>query len=372
MTWSSSLSRSRLRQPHLSSPDIILTSFRPLSPPLPALCHPHPASPGLTGLPQYRLGPLGFLSTEDAEAPGNLGLLDQVAALRWVQAHIGALGGDPSLVTLAGLSAGGASVHYLHLSPRARGLFHRAVTLSGSALCWWASLPRPGRTARALGAALACPTSPSAALLACLRARPAEEIIAAQGGLYPWHAGALEREPMNLWSPRVDQEAGAAALLPQGLEEGEGAGVPLLVGVDETEGAWRAINFLGQPAVLQEFLEDFPAVLPLVLGLKDRVGGRVLCQQPPQVDPADLPGLVEQVSQLYFGQPRLTSSDLARVEEIAPALVNLMGDSMFNMPIDAMTRAYGESPGWLWPGPGTECVAQPGTAGRRCGCTSTT
>ena len=179
--------------------------------------------------------------------------------------------------------------------------------------------------------------------------------------------------------PGVEAALGRHDLLgrpgPQAGEEGAGAGVPLLVGVDETEGAWRAINFLGQPAVLQEFLEDFPAVLPLVLGLKDRVGGRVLCQQPPQVDPADLPGLVEQVSQLYFGQPRLTSSDLARVEEIAPALVNLMGDSMFNMPIDAMTRAYGESSGVVWLAvvwTSTECVAQPGTAGRRCGCTSTT
>ena len=75
----------------------------------------------------YRLGPLGFLTTEDSAAPGNIGLHDQVAALRWVQTHIGQFGGDPELVTLVGMSAGGASVNYLQLSPQTDGLFQRAA-----------------------------------------------------------------------------------------------------------------------------------------------------------------------------------------------------------------------------------------------------
>ena len=78
----------------------------------------------------YRLGPLGFLTTEDSAAPGNIGLHDQVAALRWVQTHIGQFGGDPELVTLVGMSAGGASVNYLQLSPQTDGLFQRAAALS--------------------------------------------------------------------------------------------------------------------------------------------------------------------------------------------------------------------------------------------------
>ena len=81
----------------------------------------------------YRLGPLGFLTTEDSTAPGNIGLHDQIAALRWVQTHIGQFGGDPELVTLVGMSAGGASVNYLQLSPQTDGLFQRAAALSGSA-----------------------------------------------------------------------------------------------------------------------------------------------------------------------------------------------------------------------------------------------
>ncbi|XP_071521203.1 carboxylesterase 1E-like [Panulirus ornatus] len=82
---------------------------------------------------QYRLGFLGFLSTEDLVLPGNLGLKDQTLALQWVQDNIHDLGGDPAKVTIFGESAGGASVHYQLLTPKAKGkdnlnplLFHHS------------------------------------------------------------------------------------------------------------------------------------------------------------------------------------------------------------------------------------------------------
>uniref|UniRef100_A0A1B0CQE7 Carboxylesterase type B domain-containing protein n=2 Tax=Lutzomyia longipalpis TaxID=7200 RepID=A0A1B0CQE7_LUTLO len=91
----------------------------------------------------YRLGALGFLSTEDQHATGNYGLKDAIMALRWLRANIANFGGDPDNITIFGESAGGAAVHYLLLSPSARGLFHKAISQSGSALNPWAFQTNP-------------------------------------------------------------------------------------------------------------------------------------------------------------------------------------------------------------------------------------
>ncbi|KAI4456723.1 carboxylesterase [Holotrichia oblita] len=91
----------------------------------------------------YRVGAFGFLSTSDMASPGNYGLKDQIEALRWTQRNIKLFGGDPNSVTLFGESAGAASVSYLMLAPKAKGLFHRAISFSGSALCPWALSRNP-------------------------------------------------------------------------------------------------------------------------------------------------------------------------------------------------------------------------------------
>lgn len=87
----------------------------------------------------YRLGHLGFfahpaLEGEEGERLYNFGLMDQIAALRWVQENIAAFGGDASNVTLFGESAGARSVLSLMTSPKARGLFHKAIVQSGYTL----------------------------------------------------------------------------------------------------------------------------------------------------------------------------------------------------------------------------------------------
>lgn len=88
----------------------------------------------------YRVGPFGFLahpalSAEDPRrASGNYGLLDQIAALKWIRTNIARFGGDPAKVAIAGQSAGAASVNDLLVSPLAAGLFSRAISESGSGM----------------------------------------------------------------------------------------------------------------------------------------------------------------------------------------------------------------------------------------------
>ncbi|XP_045536296.1 juvenile hormone esterase [Papilio machaon] len=86
----------------------------------------------------YRLSVLGFLSLDIPEVAGNMGLKDQVKALEWVQNNIKHFGGDKNNITLFGLSAGSACVEYHIVSPRSKGLFHKAILQSGSCLNHWA------------------------------------------------------------------------------------------------------------------------------------------------------------------------------------------------------------------------------------------
>nr|WOZ07767.1 carboxylesterase CarE3 [Agrotis ipsilon] len=98
----------------------------------------------------YRLEVLGFLCLGIKEAPGNIGLKDQVLALKWVKRNIRTFGGDPDNVTIFGESAGAASVTYHLLSPMSKGLFNRAIMQSGSALGYWALQLKPLKTASLL------------------------------------------------------------------------------------------------------------------------------------------------------------------------------------------------------------------------------
>uniref|UniRef100_A0A6A7GA10 Neuroligin-4, Y-linked-like n=1 Tax=Hirondellea gigas TaxID=1518452 RepID=A0A6A7GA10_9CRUS len=141
----------------------------------------------------YRLGPLGFLNTNaDTSSRGhvmNHGLMDQIAALHWVQENIGAFGGDPGSVTLMGHGTGAACVHFLMASAAVvPGLFHRAILLSGSALSSWASVGSPTHYAMQYAKALNCsqvlPTDPLTSpsneqfdhMVNCLKDRSLEQL----------------------------------------------------------------------------------------------------------------------------------------------------------------------------------------------------
>ncbi|XP_032511399.2 juvenile hormone esterase-like isoform X3 [Danaus plexippus] len=85
----------------------------------------------------YRLGLLGFLCLRIKEAPGNAGIKDQLAALRWVKKNIGAFGGDSNNITIMGESAGATSASLLLISDAAAGLFNRAIMQSGTSVSNW-------------------------------------------------------------------------------------------------------------------------------------------------------------------------------------------------------------------------------------------
>jgi para-nitrobenzyl esterase len=183
----------------------------------------------------YRLGSLGWLGHpalgDGPDAPqGNWGLLDQLAALRWVNEHAQALGGDASRVTLAGESAGAGSVLHLLGHPAAEGLFHRAIAQSPPLHELVIDAGRGAQWTVALCDHLGLGSDVGAALPR-LRELDAGVIVAAQEELL----GGAFRGTRGGAMPIVDE---ASLPVDPAQVPGAGASVPLLIGTNADEGTF--------------------------------------------------------------------------------------------------------------------------------------
>ncbi|XP_034947795.1 venom carboxylesterase-6 [Chelonus insularis] len=271
----------------------------------------------------YRLGPLGFLSTEDLVSPGNQGMKDQSQAIHWVSENIAAFGGDPNRITLFGESAGGASTQYHIISPLSRNLIHRGISQSGTVLCPWV-LTRPGhakKKAIRLAEHLNCPTQSSSELLACLRQKDAVDIIGADRIFQ-----IFDYDPMIPFRPVIEPKHPGAFLNEepaQSLKNGNMADIPWITGYNSHEGAIKVAGLYG----LKEYQYDkklndnFMELAPMTLMYEDT------CPQ------KSLKDVATKIRKFYLGDKPIDESTKFEV-------IDMYSDAWFNVGGDMAVRDH--------------------------------
>ncbi|XP_042871788.1 cholinesterase 2-like isoform X2 [Penaeus japonicus] len=268
---------------------------------------------------QYRLGILGFLSTEDEVIPGNFGLKDQTLALHWVQDNIHHFGGDAARVTIFGESAGGASVHFHLLSPKSKGLFHRAIMQSGSAMAPWAHREQHRLVAEEVSRAVGCPEGlgSSQDILACLQKAEGRSLATRFQDFMNWFLLPL------VTVPRVDGDF-LPDLPARLMRDGDFNHVDLMAGITREDGAFITNPMLVRKDLFPALRNNFSTIGPLSL----MVG--------PEVQ--DTVAYSTKVFQHYLGSLNI---DRAHIEEIT----KLSTDYSFAIPHDLTTLYHSRVPG---------------------------
>ena len=211
----------------------------------------------------YRIGALGFLAHPALADPngqsGDYGLMDQQAALRWVQRNIASFGGNPHNVTVFGESAGGLSTLSQVASPQARGLFERAIVESGSYNLTQASLAGAEAAGEAFAAKAGC-TSQTAA---CLRSLPVSAILASENA-----AG---------YTPNINSE-----VLPETLKAAFATGnfnrVPIINGTNRDE--WRLFVALSELAGNPVTASNYQSMISSTLSVPPAVAAVIAAKYP--------------------------------------------------------------------------------------------
>ncbi|XP_032678420.1 venom carboxylesterase-6-like isoform X2 [Odontomachus brunneus] len=274
----------------------------------------------------YRLGPLGLLSTEDMECPGNVAMKDQAQSIRWVHENIASFGGDPNRVTIFGESAGGASVHYHMISPLSQGLFHRGISQSGTSHCPWAFV-KPGwakKKAKALAERLNCPTESSKELIACLRTKDAADIIATDYIFQNEHdishvislcpiTKVFGYCPMIPFRPVIEPNHPGAFLTEDPIistKHGRIADIPWMSGITSEEGSLRVPHIYRDSKTVKQLNDEFKTIIPISLLFDER------CPKSMHDE------ITRKIRKFYFG-------DRAVDESTRHELIDLYSDAWF-------------------------------------------
>ncbi|XP_032528324.2 acetylcholinesterase-like [Danaus plexippus] len=221
----------------------------------------------------YRLNAYGFLNLGIPDAPGNAGLKDIRAALRWLQDNIANFNGDPDNVTLFGQGSGGLAAIYMTMSDTTQGLFHRVISQSGTPFAPQSFDPRPLRTASQIAKSLGLISEDPDALLRLYSETPVDEVE---------EAIAKQMNARSVFLPSVeeifdDEEAflvdSPYNILTLGKEHKAFNPVPMIISVNTVEGLTSTLDYYTITSQMDRIKnEDFSALdqRSLVVPKKER------------------------------------------------------------------------------------------------------
>lgn len=221
----------------------------------------------------YRLGPLGFLSTEDGVIPGNMGLKDQVEALKWVNENIENFLGDKDSITTVGFSAGGASVHLFYMSPLTKGLFKNGISHSGTALNPWVIAENSAAKTHKLANHLSCPTDCHKKMLECLKKQPAENIVRTVELFLPFLYNPFS--PFGVVVEPADVAHAFLTDFPSRLLQNHKIHkLPWIASATQAEGLYPCSEFLSKEEYMIELDKNWENLAPFVLDFNETLANR--------------------------------------------------------------------------------------------------
>ncbi|CAH0698874.1 unnamed protein product [Spodoptera exigua] len=263
----------------------------------------------------YRLGVHGFLCLGTEDAPGNAGMKDQVALLRWVQKNIASFGGNPDDVTILGYSAGSASVDLLMLSKSAEGLFHRVVPESGGNLAAFSIQRDPVEIAKTFAKQLNFTNVDDINALGQFYKTAPLELLTSDPFFY-------RTDSTFMFSPCVERNMGEETFLTESpltiLKNGNYKKLPVLYGFAEMEGLFRIDFFSFWKERMNENFSDF---LPADLKFKSE---------------EERQKVASNVKRFYFGDKPISEDNILEY-------VNFFTDVVFAYPMLWTTKLHVEA-----------------------------
>ncbi|KAL0810969.1 hypothetical protein ABMA28_010263 [Loxostege sticticalis] len=262
----------------------------------------------------YRLGPHGFLCMGTEDIPGNAGIKDQVAALRWVKANIAEFGGNPDDVTIAGCSAGGASVDLLMLSNTTKGLFNKVIGQSGANIASFGVQVDPIENAKFYAEKINYQGDDFDSLEEFYKSISFDQLLS--------YSLLANRDHAVKFSPCVERDLGIERFLDDGptniLKTGNYVRYPMIYGFTDMEGLYRIGEF---EQWKNDMNENFTQFIPADLEFESA---------------EEKENIAREIKQFYFG-------DKAVSGETAVQFVDFLSDVIFIYPMQKAVTLQVES-----------------------------